>query len=76
MNNRTRAAGLIGLVSALALIASPVMASTGGATEVAGWQELLEYAKCALGVAAGVASGSPIGVAAAVVSCIYDAFFD
>jgi len=57
----------------LAAWASAAAAADAGPSEVEGWRELLEYAKCALSVAG---ASSTWGLIAAVVSCIFDALFD
>jgi len=60
---------------AVALLTAPGMASTGAEAGIDGWQELMQYAKCAFSVAAATAVAGGWGLAAAIVSCIYDELF-
>ena len=61
---------------AVALLTAPAMASAGAEAGIDGWEELLQYAKCAFSVAAATAVAGGFGLAAAIVSCIYDELFD
>jgi hypothetical protein len=63
---RTAFATTAGVLLALAFVAGPLHADIGG-PGAESWTKLLNYAGCALGIAA---AASGFGVAAAIVACV------